>query len=145
MDVYQLRLQLLLGRRPEGSDSDLEHSAGIPAESSIGIGCGHRLSRLAHPTWVALPVAEAVVRDPALRRGRIAAPHSPARATRAAVRGVGAERRSVRVGCADTPESRLLSAQKRRWCESDDTRSLKPQRRPVSNAYEAEREINLAA
>ena len=70
----------------------LEHSAGIFAQPGHGIRRGHRLSRLAHSTGTPLPFAEVVVRDSPLRRRRLAASHSPARAAGAAVRGVGSQR-----------------------------------------------------
>src|SRR5271167_3594754 len=111
MDVYQLRLQLFLGRGSKGADSDVEYSAGILTEPGNRIGGGDRLPRLAHSAGTAVPVAEVVVRDPALRRGGIAAPHSPARATGAAVRRVGAERRPFRAGRAGAAELSLFPTQ----------------------------------
>ena len=89
VDVHQLRLQLLLGRRSQSADPDSKHLAGIPAQPGHGIGRGDRLSRLAHPARPPFPLAEVVVRDPPLRRGRPAAPHPPPRGTGAAIRGAG--------------------------------------------------------
>jgi aromatic-L-amino-acid/L-tryptophan decarboxylase len=57
VDVHQLRLQLLLGRRSQSAHPDSKHLAGIPAQPSHGIGRGNRLSRLAHPARPPFPLA----------------------------------------------------------------------------------------
>ncbi len=54
MDGRHLRLQLLLGGRPQGANPDFEHSAGVPAQPGNGVGRGHRLPRLAHSTRTAV-------------------------------------------------------------------------------------------
>jgi len=92
MDVHQLRLRLLLRCRPQGPHPDFERAAGIPAQPGHRNRGRHRLSRLADSARAALSGAQAVVRDPALWRGRPAAPHPAACGLGAEVRGLGKKR-----------------------------------------------------
>src|SRR5437868_10291127 len=113
MDGGELRLQLLLGSRSQIADPDAEHLARVSAKSGNRDGRGHRLSGLAYPAWTAVSRAEAVVRDPALRSGRLAAPRSRACEAGARVRGMGSQGRSLRVGGTRSPELSVLPAQRR--------------------------------
>ena len=89
VDVHQLRLRLFLRGRPRRAHPGPEHPARVPAQPGHRDRRGDRLPRLADPPGAALPGAEAVVRDPALRGGRPAAPRAAPRGARPGVRRLG--------------------------------------------------------
>ena len=91
--AHQLRLQLLLGRRPRRADRRAQRPSRIPAQPRHRLGRGHRLPRLARAARPALPRPQALVRHPPLRRGGPARPRPHEhRACRVVRRAGGAER-----------------------------------------------------
>src|SRR5579862_3958910 len=110
MDVHQLRLQLLLGCRPQGAHQNAEHSSRVSAKPGYRVRSGNRLSRLAYSTGAPVPVTEVVVRDPALRGAGLTASHSRACPAGEGVRALGAGGRKLRTGRACAAESGVLPA-----------------------------------
>ena len=106
--AHQLRLQLLLGCRPCRADRCAERPSRILAQSRDGVRCGHRLPRLAGAARPPLSRAQALVRHPPLRRGRLARPCSQEHRTRRMVRGAGGGERGIRAGRAGLGRARLL-------------------------------------
>src|SRR5439155_1032564 len=78
------------------------------------IGRGVRLPGLARPAGPPLPGAQAVVRDPALRRRGAARAHPAARRPRPGIRRLGGGRRPLRAGGAGAAQPRLLPSRRRR-------------------------------
>src|SRR5262249_52519619 len=112
-----------------------ERSSRIPAQPRDGVGRRDRLSRLANPARPAVPGAEALVRNQALRRGRPAASHLPAHRIWAKFCPGGGREGGFRARGSGSIESNLLPPSRRGRNQSSLVRTAKPKRETSPYAH----------
>ena len=119
--AHDLRLQRLLGARPDRPGRGAVDPAGVPAQPRVRVRRRGRLPRLAPPARPPVPCAEAVDRAAHLRALGTAGPHRGRRRPGHAVRRPGARRRPLRdrhragAGAGGLPRRRRTSGTSARW------------------------------